>query len=250
MLPTDKEPPDKDVFDLNGRVTESEATTEGSWEYPLQSPSAELLRYHHKFGHISFRRLQEMAKSGVLPARLADCPIPLCGSCLYGKATKWAKGTKTPVAILPQIPVRAPGDCISVDCLTSGTPGLIAQLSGRLTNQRYMHVCIFVDHYSDLGYVHLLKSQSGNELMEAKEAFEAYADSLGVQIRHYHVDNGIFNAKVWRQSCSNLHQGLTYAGVNAHHQNGIAERRVRSLQDMARTMLIHVNHHWLAAISS
>ena len=37
---------------------------------------------------------------------------------------------------------------------------------------------------------------------------------------------------------------LTFAGVNAHHQNGVAERRIRELQELARTMMIHANRRW------
>jgi hypothetical protein len=39
-------------------------------------------------------------------------------------------------------------------------------------------------------------------------------------------------------------QQLTFAGVNAHHTNGLAERRIRSLQDLARAMLIHQHRRW------
>ncbi|MGL5500991.1 MAG: hypothetical protein ACRDCK_07565, partial [Plesiomonas shigelloides] len=95
----------------------------------------------------------------------------------------------------------------------------------------------------------MLKKQDSEEVLQAKEAFEAYASSFGIDVRHYHADNGIFNGKEWRRSCSESHQGLSFAGVNAHHQNGRAERRVRSLQDMARTMLIHANHRWPQAIT-
>ena len=41
------------------------------------NPSAELLRLHHKFGHSPFPKLQEMAKRGILPKRLAKCHIPV-----------------------------------------------------------------------------------------------------------------------------------------------------------------------------
>ena len=43
---------------------------------------------------------------------------------------------------------------------------------------------------------------------------------------------------------------MTFAGVNAHHQNGIAERRIREVQDMARTMLIHAAHRWPECITA
>jgi hypothetical protein len=35
-----------------------------------------------------------------------------------------------------------------------------------------------------------------------------------------------------------------FAAKGAHHQNDIAERRIRELQDLARTMLIHANRQW------
>ena len=50
--------------------------------------AAELLRYHHQFGHISFRKLQLMAKMGVLPRRLQNFPVTVYLACLYAKAIK------------------------------------------------------------------------------------------------------------------------------------------------------------------
>jgi hypothetical protein len=38
--------------------------------------------------------------------------------------------------------------------------------------------------------------------------------------------------------------------VNAHHQNGRAEARIRRLQEMARTMLIHAKSKWPQEISA
>ena len=45
---------------------------------------AELLMAHHRFQHISFSKLQEMARQGILPRKLAHCKIPSCSACLYG----------------------------------------------------------------------------------------------------------------------------------------------------------------------
>ena len=44
-------------------------------------------------------------------------------------------------------------------------------------------------------------------------------------------------------------QGFTFASINAHHQNGKAEVRIRHLQDMARTSIIHANKIWPNAIT-
>ena len=92
--------------------------------------SSEFLRYHHKFNRISPKRIQLMAKQGILPRRLAKCPIPVCTACLYGKATKrkW-RDKNADNESEAYVPTR-PGEVVSVDQLISSTPGLIAQISG------------------------------------------------------------------------------------------------------------------------
>ena len=73
---------------------------------------------------------------------------------------------------------------------------------------------------------------------------------MGIKICYYHANNGIFKANGWVQDCIDKQQSLTYSGVNAHHQNGIAERRIRELQDLTRTMLIHANRRWPKSIET
>ena len=61
--------------------------------------------------------------------------------------------------------VTAPGDCAYVNILVSATPGLTAQMAGFLTKQRYRYACVFVDHHSDYGYVHMMSNQYGAGLI-------------------------------------------------------------------------------------
>ena len=51
------------------------------------------------------------------------------------------------------------------------------------------------------------------------------------------------------EACRRQDQSLSFAGVNAHHQNGIAERRIKEIQELARSMMIHANRRWPEAIS-
>ena len=51
----------------------------------------------------------------------------------------------------------APGKQASLDQMVSAQPGLIPQMSGRLTNLRIMGTTIFVDHFSDHVYAYLMK---------------------------------------------------------------------------------------------
>ena len=86
--------------------------------------------------------------------------------------------------------------------------------------------------------------------MEGKRAFEEHAGNSGVKIQHYHADNGIFKARAWVEDCHRHRQRITYAGVGAHHQNGMAERRIRVLQDLARAQMAHTTQKWPEAMSA
>ena len=89
-----------------------------------------------------------------------------------------------------------------------------------------------------------------DETLQAKLAFEAYAKSHGVKVLQYHADNGRFADKAFRKSCEEQLQNMSFCGVNAHFQNGIAEKRIRDLQDGARTMLLHTQRRWPDAINT
>jgi hypothetical protein len=96
--------------------------------------------------------------------------------------------------------------------------------------------------------VHLQKTTNAEETVEAKEALELFASSHGVQILHDHADNGRFAENRFRKAVIERPQTLSFCGVNAHFQNGMAERRIRELQDHALTMLIHASKRWPSAI--
>jgi hypothetical protein len=144
----------------------------------------------------------------------------------------------------------APRQCISVDQLESTTPGLIAQLKGWLTTKRYKVATVFVDHFSDPTYVYLQKSTSSDETLEAKLSFERLAAKSGVKILRYQADNGRFTDTKFRMHAQKCNQLLTFCGVNAHFQNGVAERKIRALQDQARTMTIYAQSRWPEAVTA
>ncbi len=189
-----------------------------------------------------------MARAGTLPSAYATYREPICSSCLYGKATRRPWRTKgTTQGTLKR--TTYPGQCIAVDQSESPVPGLVAQLKGIPTKKRYTCATVFVDMYSDFSYVHFQYSTNAQETLEAKAAFERFAKSHGVEVKAYHADNGRFAEKAWQQDAEAKGQRLTYTGVNAHFQNGRAEKRIRDLQDMGRTQLIHAHRRWSDAIS-
>ena len=97
----------------------------------------ELLKSHHIFGHCSFHKLHIMVDKRILPKRLEKCVIPVFSSCLHARINRiqWRKGSKnnTNEAKDP----TSSRDVISVDQLKSSIPGLIDQMKGFLTTNRY-----------------------------------------------------------------------------------------------------------------
>lgn len=245
--------------------TESTIPTEINFEADPQGPHiveeeeedkipdnhvAELLRYHQRFDHLPMAKLQEMARQNVIPRRLAKCALPTCSACLFSKAEKRPWRQKSVKNKQPPSKPTRPGQVISVDQLKSPTPGLVAQMRGIPMKARYEYATVFVDHYSGMSYIHLQKTQDAEETVEAKIAFERYAATMGVKVLNYHGDNGIFRANLWVQHCAKNDQGLTFAGVGAHHTNGMAERRIKELQNMTRASMVFAAHRWSNAITT
>jgi len=54
----------------------------------ISNREAKLLQYYRDFGHVPFPKLQLMAKNGIIPSRLASCPIPTCSACMAGMMSK------------------------------------------------------------------------------------------------------------------------------------------------------------------
>lgn len=210
-----------------------------------------LLRWHYRLGHLPFSILRNMAQHHLIPHTLANVEPPMCAGCLYGKQTRRQWRTKPKKKLRKQQKVLRPGDVTSVDTLSAGSvPGLMNQWKGRPTKRRYHYATVFVDLASDLDFVHVHETNTGDEIIAAKLAYEQFAASCGVRVKHYHCDNGRFAEAGFKEACHRAHQTVSFCGVNAHHQNGIAERRIRDLQDCARSMLLTAKHNWPAVITA
>ena len=143
----------------------------------------ELMAWHLKLGHLPFGVIQNAARLGILPHRLTQVKDhPKCPSCLYGAAHRRSWRTGKEYSHLRE--AKGPGDVVSVDQLVSSVPGFIAQertnVRYKLTKRRFKAATVFVDHFSRLSYVHIHTSTGGDEAVQAKEAFEAFAAQRGV----------------------------------------------------------------------
>eukprot|EP00980_Cylindrotheca_fusiformis_P030009 scaffold24177_cov215-Cylindrotheca_fusiformis.AAC.2 len=78
-----------------------------------------------KLGHAPFRQIRWAAELGILPSKLKHCKNVVCpAACMYGKWRVKGAGQR------PIKKATEPGECVSVDQLISGVPGLVPQTTG------------------------------------------------------------------------------------------------------------------------
>ncbi len=124
---------------------------------------------------------------------------------------------------------------VSRDQVESSFLGLIPTCHGTPSSHPYHVGTIFVD------YTLLLISPPA---FPAKHLFKLHASQYNCSIKCYQTDSGNFSSKEFRAHCSQQKQHVQFCGVNAHHQNGMAERRACSITEHAHTMIIHVMISW------
>ena len=131
---------------------------------------------------------------------------------------------------------------MSVEQLVSPTPGFVPTHRGTPTTKRYIGATVFVDHFFIFRYAHLMTEMNAKATVEAKLAFEQVCNAHGFRVTHYHADNGLFDTKAFKASVTKAQQTLSFCVVNAHHQNGTAEQRIKDFTEGARTSLLHAAH--------
>jgi hypothetical protein len=139
---------------------------------------------------------------------------------------------------------------VSTDQFVSKVRGRLSTSFGKeRQDERYSGGTIYVDHASGYMFVNNQVSLGVSETLKGKHQFEREARQCGIQIRGYRGDNGVYKEKEFQKDLLIKGQTMEYCGVGAHHQNGIAERAIRTVSESARAMMIHAAIHWPEAMS-
>ena len=246
----------------------------------LTAAQKEVLLWHHKLSHASISWIQLLMRdrkwlrdrvnnddsfhSGpFLPCRAKGptCDIDglKCIACLCAKAQR--RSTLTHTCHDPDDLLRfrqqlngeataalkrdhlAPGDCISADHYLSPVNGRLYTSFGREL-RGYSCGTIFVDHASGKLFNFPQLSTTSADTIRSKRALERLAYDEGIPIKRIHSDNGVFASAAFREDCKTRSQALTFSGVGAHHQNGIAERNIKTVSQWARASMLHAAFHW------
>jgi transposase InsO family protein len=215
------------------------------------------------------RTIQFLLKQGVLAksqqmrqlhSRIKNIPshnLPKCAACQFGRQTNRAVPGKTTTVNRARKGITSadklhPGDLVFIDHFTCSTrgrknegAGLTRGAARRSNDHSYKGGCIFVD--AGTGYISI-KFQSyltAEETINAVSAYKREAYDHGIIIKSYQSDNGSqFTSKAFKEHIAHNRQSNRYASAGSHHQNGKAERAIRTIMAMARTMLLHSSIHW------
>ena len=116
-----------------------------------------------------------MSQAGLIPRELENVNSPTCPGCAYGKAHRkpWQRKGVRNRKILNIDTV--PGQVVSVEQLVSPTPGFVPTHRGTPTTKRYIVATVFVDHFSNLTYAHLMTEMITGTMVEISWHFSEYA---------------------------------------------------------------------------
>jgi hypothetical protein len=232
----------------------------------LSPVAKELLLWHYRLAHAGLGWVQDLmhSKKNEVGNHSTPPSIPTkstktcsqettglkCAGCLLLKQHQKFPGSQT-VSNKPEREmtirrdVQRPGEEVSLDQYVCRTPGRLASTFGKeKPSEQYHGGTIFVDHY--LAYIHLVNQVSLRigETIIGKRAFERFAARHGALIKQYRGDNHPFSTQEFLDELELCEQDITYRGVGAHFQNGVAEQALQTVTSWARAMMMHQLLHW------
>jgi hypothetical protein len=103
---------------------------------------------------------------------------------------------------------------------------------------------LFVDHASGKLFNFCQFSNNASETINSKRCLENLARQEGIAIKKYHADNEVLVSNAFKGECDILKQEYSYSGVGVHHQNGVAERNIKTVSQWVCANMLHFAHHW------
>ncbi|CAI7798924.1 unnamed protein product [Closterium sp. NIES-54] len=203
--------------------------------YSCRPLAHETLLWHHRLGHPSLPCLRGMASRALvsgLPRSLPPLPLgpaPTCVPCVEGRQRATPHSSSYP-------PTEAPLQTLHMDVLGP------APVRGQ-GHERYF--LLIVDNYSRYTTVFPLRSKGEvpGVLIDwirgtRRQLSEKFGSDLPV-LRLHSDRGGEFSSDLLRAFCRLEGIRHTFTLPASLHQNGIAERRIGMVMDVARTSMIH-----------
>ena len=102
-----------------------------------------------------------------------------------------------------------------------------------------------MDHTS--GYIHIAfqSNLNSHQTLQAKAQCAELCRDHGIVSQSFITDNGVsFTSQAFGQHLSQFKQVIKFAGVGTHHHNGVVERSIRIIMEIAHSMMLCTAIHW------
>ena len=179
--------------------------------------------WHARLGHIGQERMNRLAREGLLGTR-AKIQLSICEHCLAGKATRKPFGKA----------IRSESTLQLIHSDICGPMNVKARHGAS-------YFITFIDDFSRFGHVYLISHKS-----EALDCFIRYMNEVENQterkVKTLRTDRGgEYLSDMFKTICNDrgIIRQLTIPGTP--QQNGVAERRNRTLLEMVRSMMAQAN---------
>ncbi|KAG9458307.1 hypothetical protein H6P81_002815 [Aristolochia fimbriata] len=203
-------------LDLYSRST---SNVKVDFEYACLSLDDSLL-WHLRLGHVNVNKLHRMVSSGLLPKLHNE--LRTCENCLSSKMARLPFGKGERVQNLLEV--------------------IHSDICGPLnvkTHRGMSYFITFIDDYSRYGYIYLISKKS-EALDKFKEFKVEVENQLGRTIKILKSDRGgEYTSDLFDEFCKANGICHQFTLPYTPQQNGVAERRNRTLLEMVRCMLNH-----------
>ncbi|GJY28100.1 retrovirus-related pol polyprotein from transposon TNT 1-94 [Tanacetum coccineum] len=200
------------MFKLNVMVVKNDINKMNSSAYLIESSNV----WHGRLGHVNFNSMRRLIKFNSIPNFHIDSKYK-CETCVEAKLTRTSfKSVKR---------TTEPLDMIHTD---------ICDLKSLPTKGGNKYFITFIDDCTKYCYVYLLKSKD-----EAIDKFKTEVENqLGKKIKVVRSDRGGEYVAPFAELCAKHGIRHEFTAPYSPQQNGIAERKNRTLKEMVTAMLI------------
>jgi hypothetical protein len=108
------------------------------------------------------------------------------------------------------------------------------------TKGGHLHYILFVDDNTRWTTVYLLPDKKQESCIAAYQHYQAKVDVRGYNIKRFRCDNGRggFHNRLFRILLATRGTALEFSPPYEHHNNGVVERMIRTITDIARAMIL------------
>lgn len=103
---------------------------------------------------------------------------------------------------------------------------------------------IYVDHASEWMFHHPQKSLWAGNTIHGKQLFEQNAADFDIFIKKIHIDYGVFCSNECMANIIVNKQKVSFSGVEAHHQNGVAQQAIHTVCEIVHANMLHALFCW------